>query len=417
MFSITCFPKTLKSFFKEIYKETEGEPLANLYFWRFVLGFACLSSSTNLSALEKLYGNKRTRQSYELFLENPRLNLERLLQNNAITMLRRLGWKAGEPILLVMDDTQIEKYGKKMEGRSKIFLHAEGRYSYGYSVFVATLVYRGVGIPFYQNVCLSKQACEELSQKYGREFHRRTLIETAVNCINGLQLPGQTPVVVLFDKYYLCSKVTNACEQRGFTYIGAVKSNRKFDYTRTVRKVGAFAEECLDNVAYWRKVSWNSKRLKLATRTGRLSKAGQVRIVFSRREEENGVLILATNRLNLSAEEIVKFYRNRWSIESFFKTAKQKLGMSAFRVLKLRAIESHLYLVMFAHQLLTHQAIQQLGGKIRKTKTSPIRLSGITETQSFLRRKLTLEAINKGLKKKSLKLMKKYMKTLVTNSI
>ena len=54
-----------------------------------------------------------------------------------------------------------------------------------------------------------------------------TLTELAARAIEQLPLPPTMPVTVLFDAYYLCSKVTQAVEQKGWQYVGVAKSNRR----------------------------------------------------------------------------------------------------------------------------------------------------------------------------------------------
>ena len=46
--------------------------------------------------------------------------------------------------------------------------------------------------------------------------------------IAGLELPGGARPIVLFDSYYLCHEVAQACEQRGWKYVGVAKKNRNF---------------------------------------------------------------------------------------------------------------------------------------------------------------------------------------------
>mgnify|MGYP002392507343 CR=1 FL=1 len=48
---------------------------------------------------------------------------------------------------------------------------------------------------------------------------------------------------------------------------------------------------------------------------GRLSRAGEVKLVFSRRGRERSWVVLATNQRQWSAKTIVTHYLKRWGIE------------------------------------------------------------------------------------------------------
>ena len=76
----------------------------------------------------------------------------------------------------------------------------------------------------------------------------------------------------------------------------------------------------------------------LAERVGRLSKVGQVKLVFSRRAGDRAWVVLVTNRRQWSAKTVVSHYQQRWGIEVLFKMAKQHLGLGDYQFLRYRAI-------------------------------------------------------------------------------
>lgn len=49
-----------------------------------------------------------------------------------------------------------------------------------------------------------------------------------------------------------------------------------------------------------------------------------------KQEDKDGIMIFLTNNLNVSAEDIVKLYKERWNIECFFKWLKQNLKIKHF---------------------------------------------------------------------------------------
>lgn len=65
---------------------------------------------------------------------------------------------------------------------------------------------------------------------------------------------------------------------------------------------------------------------------------------------------------------MIEAYDDRWSIEVFFKDAKQLLGLGQYQNGTYRAAVIHLHLVCFAYALLTHLAIEREGAQGKRNK-------------------------------------------------
>ena len=253
----------------------------------------------------------------------------------AFFTLRKLGWTPREQLYFIVDDTQNEKRGKKMEGVCRTYLHSEKRYADAHTVVTGCIVYKGVAIPYATRLFLSDKVDPELSAKY-HFGPRKKLTELAAEMIESHEVPEQTKVVVLFDKYFLAAKVLETCKKRGISYVGAVKSNRNFtsnDSTRK-RKINEYIPGLLRRRGRKNKIQGSNKIHYLAKQKGWLSKVGAINLVCSRREKEETILTLATNDATLSAKEVVEAYRNRLAIEVLFKDAKQHLGLGDYQLLK-----------------------------------------------------------------------------------
>jgi len=94
--------------------------------------------------MTKLFGDLRTRQAIAHFLTEAEWNAPEILLDNALTTLRQLGWSKGEPLYLVVDDTQKQKRAKQMDAVSKIFLHAEKVYAHRIHSLADGVKYRDV---------------------------------------------------------------------------------------------------------------------------------------------------------------------------------------------------------------------------------------------------------------------------------
>jgi hypothetical protein len=62
--------------------------------------------------------------------------------------------------------------------------------------------------------------------------------------------------------------------------------------------------------------------------------------------------IIVTNKLSWDAKTILKAYLKRWRIDSFYREAKQDLGLEDYEVRKLRGIRRHWLMVFLAQTLL-----------------------------------------------------------------
>jgi len=145
MFTIGRFPPFGKRFFKRIRKLIGCCHFS--HFWRAVVGLASLTGRQSISKLTKLFGDRRTRQAITYFLTEAEWNAPEILRDSALSTLKRLGWKPGDKLYLVADDTQKQKRGKRMDAVSKIFLHAEKVYANGHTIVGLAFVYRGVVVP------------------------------------------------------------------------------------------------------------------------------------------------------------------------------------------------------------------------------------------------------------------------------
>lgn len=140
------FPPFGKRFFRRARKLIGSCHFA--HFWRAVVSLAAMQGRRSIRKLEASCRNHSTRQSIGFFLSKAHWDAPRLLAETAIDTLKGLGWQAGDPLAVVVDDTQKRKRGKLMEAVSKIFLHAEKMYAHGHTILGCAIVYRGVVIPY-----------------------------------------------------------------------------------------------------------------------------------------------------------------------------------------------------------------------------------------------------------------------------
>jgi SRSO17 transposase len=392
---INQIPRSCKRFFRRARKIVGACHSDHLV--RIVILLASLHGRRSLSKFEKATGKRRSRQALSHFLTRAEWDAPELLQQSAADTLRQLGWRAGDLLYIILDDTQKRKRAKRMDAVRKLFLHAEKIYAPGHTIVGCVLLYRGVVIPYAVRLWAPEDFCRETQQlSYGEKpVEFRKITELAAEMLAGVELPSPGQAIVLFDSYYLCSTVTRACKARRFPYVGVAKKNRNFfpdGRDRDKRKLGRYGANALRR--HGRTFTVQGKKYHLAERVGRLSKAGAVKLVVSRRIRERAWIVMATDRQQWSAKTVLSHYLKRWGIEVFFKMSKQNLGLGDYQFLRYRAVERYLHLVLLAYLLLTHLALSapDVQANIKKRK-QVLRLPSMAQLQQHLRETLWREVL------------------------
>ena len=256
-----------------------------------------------------------------------------------------------------------------------------GRTIKGHQYLTATLHFRGYTIPFGIRLYLKKEHCKALKQPF------KKITQMAAELIEQFEAPKGVHVRVLFDSYYLCPTVVNACRQQGFHFVSTLKSNRNLYKKGRKLKAGTYGRNL------YKRSPKKTYRLKKSQGTVhfryvdagwlQVSRLGRLHVVLSRKNGERKVLGLVTDDPTLSASQIMRTYNHRWSIEVFFKDSKQLLGLGQYQNLSYEAVVTHLHLVCFAYALLTHVAIT--GDRAQGQRTAMAQLS-TADLQNEVRR-------------------------------
>lgn len=386
MITIGCIPACVRSFFRP--QRDHFSERSWPHFWGLVTAMAMGTEHTieRLNALLRGHGH-RTNDGE--FLWRSHFDEAGVLQGIALRQLNRV-YRSGEPIFLLIDDTQTLKRAKKMDAVGKLYHHSEKRYATGHTILKVCLYCAGVTIPWGSWLYVKKEHAGKLRIPFA------TLTELAADAIRGLPLPPTMDVTVLFDAYYLCATVTKAVGNKGWTYIGVGKSNRRFTVGNRSHHLRTYATNVLRRSGRWMKITGLRKThgYRVASRTGTVKKLGDVKVVFSRRRGDGKAIALVTNDLARPARRVIADYLRRWAIELLIKDEKQHLGLGAYRVLRYRAVVRHLHLVDCAYACLTHLGMnaQRAQGENEKNK-NVLRLPPIRQLKAELRQAVWNEAV------------------------
>ena len=379
MVTIGKIPKKLQCFFRPV-KQQVSEHVYD-YFWSMVLAI-CISHGSTIDRLVKLLRNSTHRTNHGEFLWRSIWDESIVVQQIALDMLKSMFNKKDRRLFLIIDDTQILKRAKKMQAVGKLHHHATGKYGTGHTILKVCLYYRGVTIPWASLLYIKKEHAGKLEVPFYK------LTELAAQAIREAALPEKFSVTVLFDAFYLCPNVVNACKERKWHYIGVGKSNRWFTVGAVKRKLAKYGRNVLRNSGIWCNITGlrKTKKYRLAERIGKLNKLGTVKVVFSRRKGENKHIALVTDDLHASMKTIVAYYLKRWSIEMLIKDEKQHLGLGDYRVLRYRAVVRHLRLVDCAYACLTHVGIKAYRAQGQNKSKNVLRLEPISKLKDRMRR-------------------------------
>lgn len=348
-----------------------------------VLAIGITYGRKTMSALKEILPNESHHTNLSLFLRY-NWDAEMALDIIARRQLAALDLCKDDILYLIIDDTKVKKRGKKMKALHKVKDPATGRYFFGHTFVAATLHARGVTIPFRIKPFLSADWCRRNKKTY------RKLTDLAAECVHALA--GASPgvkVVVLFDAYYACDKMFDACAAHGFTWGATLAANRNVWIDGNKRKVGKYGRWIVSREGHPVKLgkdhAGSHRRFRAVAFDATIKGRRPVRVVFSRRKGDRKVVALASNDLAASASRIIDRYLYRWSIEVFFKDAKQLLGLTHYQCLGIDAINRHVHLVALAYALLTHLRLRATGAKGKQNKNSVVSHDTTRKRQADLR--------------------------------
>ncbi len=242
-----------------------------------------------------------------------------------------------QPCCLVVDDTCLERpKSHKAELLSRIWDHVSQRYIRGYQELVLGWT---DGISFFpvlaKPVCSgdkNNRYCEADSKIDGRTLGgklRKMAVmkkpEQVIAMCKEALAAGIKAEYMLFDSWFFSEYMLASLHELGLNTISMVKSNLKFALTADGETLSQQAV-----LRYLRQQSPCGRKAPILGETIACYHGIAVRLVFvrNRNNPEKSITIVSTD-LNLSAEEIVQLYVQRWKIETSFFSQKQYFGLDS----------------------------------------------------------------------------------------
>ena len=286
----------------------------------------------------------RHRTSITRFLSNSSWN-ENLLKRSLKAYIVELIWnksrESKQPIYFIVDDTISEKTKPSskvinpIEKCSFHNSHLKGKTVYGHQILVSLLSCDGLVLPYLINI-------------YDKESMSK--IKLNENLIETLPKPEHKGYV-LADSWYSCKDIFNASKKAGYSYIGALKTNRVIfpkGHERLGIKLHKFAE--ILNIEDFDLVTVKEKQYYIYNYVGNLKDRKNVSIVLSYPKDafqkDKALKTFISIDSLIKPLELLIQYNDRWAIEPFFKDCKTYLGLDGYQVRSEKSIDRYLTIML-----------------------------------------------------------------------
>jgi DDE family transposase len=364
MFRIIRVPLALDKFFRPLEQHFHWNHFS--YFRLLVVVIACMWGRRNVANLYRYLDVEHHRTRFNNFFLVKRWDPAAVLRQKAHELLVALQPQPGDTVYLIIDDSKKAKRGCQMDAVTKMKDPTTEAYIQGHQYVCAILAYHDHVIPFGIRLYVKKEHGETL----GLPFHKTT--ELAAHLIREFRAPAGVQVIVLFDAYYLCRTVVQACHDQGFHFASTLKGNRCLYKQGWKLKAGRYGKNLFRRhrtTALILAKPQGSVRYRFVDAGWlQVSTLGPLHLVFSRKGSVQKSLGLVTDDPELSAAGLIQTYEIRWAVELFFKDCKQLLGLGHYQNRSYRAAVTHLHLVCLAYALLTHLRMTRQGVQGPRTR-------------------------------------------------
>jgi SRSO17 transposase len=260
--------------------------------------------------------------------------------------------------ILAMDDTLSHKTGKHMEYVGYYFDRAEGKQTLAHDVLTTHLIKGRLSIPLDAWVYLKKEQLEEEEKK--DEFKDKN--QVAREFIQKAHSKGIPFLYVVGDSWFFCKETVELARSLGKIWVFQSKSDRVVlmphgwvSLSEWAKKTTTIRKEKFKRV----KVRYKDNEqtywcYEANLRMRSLKDAQRVRVVVSydNPDLEGEPHFYCSNKLDMKADKLLSVYAKRWKIDSFYRDAKQNLGMEEYEMRKIEGVRRHLAMVLIAHTLL-----------------------------------------------------------------
>lgn len=304
-----------------------------------------VSPKTTISTMNRLFIDGNDQSSLNKFLTQSDWD-EKALNDKRLELLQESNKTKWKPWgVVALDDTLCHKTGKNIECTGKFWDHVENRYVIGHNLITSHYTDKEISYPI--DYRLYHRDGSDAAEKFGF----KTKIQLAVDLIHDAMSRDVPVYAFVFDSWFLCKEIHDVIESYGKAYVSQAKSNRIMWLGETRTNVKDYAESVPGKE--FREVEVKGKVFLAHRVVCKMSKLGKVGLcVTYEKGSPEDKMFLVTNKPSWEEKKILETYGKRWTIDAFYRDAKQVLGFEDYQVRRLKGIKRHWYLVFLAYSLL-----------------------------------------------------------------
>lgn len=306
--------------------------------------------------------------AYYRFCQDSRFSWRRAMSEVSKFIRKReteTNLEAKYPSTFIIDDSDLEKSGRRIEGVSKIYNHCTGRKVIGYKL-VTLGWFNGA---YARTLDYSLTAETKLKLKKGKPFSKerdsrsagkkrinelkKDKITLACELMGRAAKNGYAPDYVLVDSWYTCAQIINKARSLncGKThFLGTVKPGKRL-FTYNGEEYTLFQ---LRHAVMSEKKRCKRFRSSYIEVVCDLKNVGRIKLFFSRFTSNKKWVCLLTTDLAMSYIKAIETYAIRWNIEIIFKECKQLLGLGKCQANDFDAQIAHTTSVFITHSILAY---------------------------------------------------------------
>lgn len=351
----------------------------------------------DLESLGAVFNDKGTietkaqKDTYYRALANQKMdwrNLLLLFVKRYLSLDRDFNTPGDDHKCLIFDDTDIGKRGKKIEGISKTFDHVDHRFIFGFKLLVAGYWNGSVFIPV--DFSFHRENKDNKKNKYGltkkqRKQQKKTKRDKGLPVakrFKELNSKKTDMLVAMFKRIHQRKiEVDYILTDSWFTSMKLINNILKVD--EKIHIIGMYK--------YNSKLSIDGKEYsikKLRKQKGKMSRQRslklyyfqyvgeiegiKVKVFLSKRGVNGAWHTIITTNTKLGFKKVMEIYSTRWTIEVFFKEAKQLLGLGKCQSTNfdVQVAQTTITMVRYLLISLRHrmEAYQTIGGIFKNLK-------------------------------------------------
>ena len=271
------------------------------------------------------------KDTFYRFLNHERFNWRKLVYAVALRIIARSKEVALKDKVLIADDTVSAKTGKKIELISYHHDHKAKSSILG-TQFLQLGFHDGSNFfpidgAFHTSNHRSNDKIRHIDKRTNGWKRRKEALskktDVLVQMADRAYKAGIDAAFMLFDSWFAHDDTISRIYKAGYGVICRLKRNRvKYTYQGKQYTLKQLWQKVAKKKAKW----IGGQNLTGACLNVTLPKTGLVRILFVSDGRKNRQVLLCTD-IDLNSSEILQYYARRWSIEVYFKDAKQLLYM------------------------------------------------------------------------------------------